>query len=99
MTASSDESIGLTSRGPYLDDTNAHSDSHISASDTLLEDDAEYMNANFQQSRWRKLFSSRKQARRKPSRPGNDFAEKRVVGRRKKTRTCVKAGLGILVLL
>lgn len=100
MNTLPEESIGLTSRGLYLDDANASSDSHISASDTLLEDDTEYMNTNFQQGpKWRKMFSSQIKARRKPSRPINDYAETNTLGRRKGSGMCLKFGLGTLVAL
>lgn len=102
MHPSPAESIGLTARGPYLDDTNAYSDSHLSVSDTILEDDSDSLNENFQQRpKWRTLFSSifTNRARRKLSKSGNVTREKMLLGKRKGSRLCLKVGFGILVLL
>ena len=93
-----EESIGLTSRSPYLDDASMHSDSHISASDTLCEDAADIADTNHTRPKWRNVLN-RKQGRRKPSKPSSSFTERLTLGRRKRSRNCLNFCIGVLVML
>ena len=102
MNTAPEESIGLTARDPYLDDTSAKSDSHLSVSDTLLEDDSVSLSDKFQQKpRWWKLFSFQNinRAWRKHSKPRNIIGEKTMIRRRKGSRLCLRFGFYTLVLL
>ena len=102
MATNAEESISLTSRGPYLDDANAQSDPRFSASDTLLEDDIETANDNIhQRPSWRRIFSFKNVKRSLPrsSRAAKIISEKTMIGGRKRSRICLKAALGILVFL
>lgn len=101
MNRSDEETIGLTSRNFYNDDAPSQSCSQLSASEPLLEEDNQSTNPIIQRPKWKAWLYAKdtRRSRRKPSKPGNDAGEKPPLKGRKKSRKCLKLGLGILVLL
>ena len=101
MNRPDEASAGLLSRISYLDDAPSQSSSQLSASEPLLEEDNHSTNPIIHRPKWKALLSAKNlsKSRRKPSKPGNDIAEKPPIKKRRRSRLCMKIGLGILVLL
>lgn len=98
-----DEAIGgLTSRNFYIDENTSQSSSQLSASEPLLEEELQSTKPILHNPKWRAWLSVKNfgRSRRKPSRPDDDdIREKPMLMKRKRSRLCLKIGLGILVLL
>ena len=91
----------LTSRNLYIDDAASQSSSQNSASEPLLEENNQTTSPILHRPRWKAWLTANhdSRSRRKLSRPGNDFGEKPLFKRRKRSQLCLRIGLGILVLL
>ena len=101
MNRPNEANAGLTPRNSYIDDAPSQTSSHLSASEPLLEEDSHSSNPTLHMSKWKPWLSTKhiSRSQRKPSRPGNDFGEKPLYKRRKTSHSCLRIGLGILVLL
>ena len=99
---SPDETVtSLTSRSIYNHEASSQSSSQLSALEPLLEEESRSTDHVLHKPKWRVWLSARNssRSRRKPSRPGNESGEKPSLKERKRSRVCLKIGLGILVLL
>ena len=101
MNRPDEGSAGLMSRSLYLDAAPSQRSSQLSASEPLLEEDNHSTNPIIHRPKWKALLSAKNisRSRRKPSRAGNDIGEKSPSKKRRRSRLCMKIGLGILVLL
>lgn len=101
MNRSDETNAGLPSRNLYIDDDPSQSSSHLSTSEPLLEEDDQFTHPTLHGPSWKVWLSAKdiSRSRRKPSRSGNDFGEKTLYKRRKRSRLCLRIGLVILVLL
>ena len=96
-----DGTVGLTSRNLYADDDRSQSNSQLSVSQPLLEEDSQSNKPLLRMPSWRTwLFSwNPSRSRRRPLRLGNGSEEKPTLKSKKRSRLCLKTGLGILVFL
>lgn len=101
MDRHDEETVGLTSRNLYVDDARSQSNSLLSASEPLLEEDNQSTNPILHRSKWRGLLSSQNSSRlrRKFLKSSNNSREKPTLKTQKRSRLYLKIGLGILVLL
>lgn len=96
-----EETTGLPSHNLYIHNAPSQSASQLSASEPLLQGDHQSTIPILHRPKWRSMLSSKtlSRPRRKPSRPCNEIEEKKTPKQKKRSRLCMKIGLGILVLL
>ena len=101
MNRPNEADAGLTPRIIYIDDARSPIGSHLSASEPLLEEDIHPTNPVLSRPKRKNWLSFKGigRSRRKPSRPGNDFRAKPPHKKQKRSYSCWRIGIGILVLL